>query len=594
MKVFAQRVEEYLSGSNAANPWVFFVLTPIMLFFGSAAYVQGSGREPVFVVSILLLGQLAGSATTIIFRPVILPKGRSDIFFARLALLYLLGGLADSLVLIFALDIKWLVPGQGLSAWIVITVATVIVAAWFFMAHFALSLLITNYRTFTELQAKYAALELLTSSANSELAAYRKSLQSEISSRIQSVLLKISKQLESLDVRTDSATLLAVSKSIREISDQDVRKFSHELSKSTQGIQLPKLAGAKLSRWAFLKTGVNSSANIPWVLSVGSLMAISLALAIGNTLTVAVVFAALFIGFFVLVVVDRIRIRVVKSWPIWLQIISAPLEYVILAALGVEIVRYFTKDLDWIQPSLDVFEIAVPVGAVVIWFLVFLIRGFADALGQRAAELLTVSTTLQTSLGKIESQLSAIRSQMANMLHGSVQGRLASVSLALTAAAGNPQKQEAEVLLAQARKQLGLVREDLNRVFSETVQKKPFITALEEVIVGWLGLIEVKLDIDPKTAAEIEKFNLGEAVVLAVQECTTNAIRHGGANEISINFEQRGASIQMIARNNGNQNHDEFEPGMGWQNMVAEAQSISLSRDNGEFLVTLLWNLAAK
>lgn len=83
-------------------------------------------------------------------------------------------------------------------------------------------------------------------------------------------------------------------------------------------------------------------------------------------------------------------------------------------------------------------------------------------------------------------------------------------------------------------------------------------------------------------------------MVLAVQECTTNAIRHGGANEISINFEQRGASIQMTARNNGNQNHDEFEPGMGWQNMVAEAQSISLSRENGEFLVTLLWNLAAK
>lgn len=593
MRVFAQRVEEYLSGSNAANPWVFLILTPIMLFFGAATYVPGTGKESVFVISILLLSQLAGSAAVMIFRPVLLPKGVKKNFISRLALLYLIGGLGDSLVLIFALDIEWLTPGQGLSAWIVITVGSVILAAWYFMAHFALSLLITNYRTFTELQTKYAELELLTSAANNELATYRQSLQAEISSRIQIVLVNIARQLETLNVKTDRSKLLEVSQSIREISDQDVRQLSHDLSKSTAGIQLPKLAGAKLNRWAFLKTGVNSSANIPWVLSVGSLMAVSLALAIGNNLTMAVVVAALVIGFFVLVVVDRIRIRAVRSWPITLQIISAPVEYLILANLGVEVVRYFTKDLAWIQTSLDVFEVAVPVGAVVIWFLVFVIRGYADALGQRAAELLSVSATLKSSLTKLESQLSAIRRQIAKMLHGSVQGRLASVSLALTAAANSPSA-EAERLLDQARKQLGLARKDLSQVFSELQDQKSFETALAEILGGWQGLIEVNLNISATTTAAIEKSKFGEAILLAVQECITNAIRHGGANQVFIDFAQSGEIIEMIARNSGNQDEANFEPGMGWQNMVAEAQSISLSRDNGEFSVTLLWNLAAK
>lgn len=589
MKKAAQILNGYLPGKLAANPWVLLGLTPLILYFSLEAYYPGATDDLPYAVTVIVLAHLATSFSVVLLNLLLTKvlKIRSTLL---LLVTYLLGGLLDSLVLILGFDVKWNPLGAGVSAWSIITASSLVTAAWLLMGHLAMGLLISNAQNYGELQTRNAELLRLTSSAQLELTGYRKTLEGEIASRIQRVLDQIADQLNRISERTNPELILEAAAQVRELTENDVRALSHELSAAAADEIAVSGRRRRISWRGFAKFGGDASANIPWVISVGFLQAVSLALAIGEIQTLLAVVVALVIGIPVLVFVDRIRKKIVKGWPVVLQILSAPIEYVFLALIGAQIVRAVTLDFPNIQENIDKFLIAVPIGAISIWLMIFLIRGVSATIEIRNRELAKVQIELSAALARLRVELASVRSRLSKILHGSVQGRLASVSLALTASANS--QSAASELLTQAKFQLDLAKQDLQDAFSNNAETQNFDAQLDELVSGWRGLVVTEIDF-PTDVRQLLNGNgiLGVKVIEAIQECITNAVRHGSAHQIAINFYLDQGSLEMCANNKGELEPTQFTPGLGWRQLEAGADSIEMNNRDGNFEVRLVWLL---
>lgn len=562
-----------------------------MIYFGVEAYFPKSNTDLAFLITVISLAHLSTSVTAVLLNFLVIRY-----FMIRsvllLLLIYVLAGIMESLLIIAGLRIPWIPPGTGLSAWSVITVGSLVTSAWLLMGHLALGLLIGNARTFIEIQASNNELLNLKNSAQIELRNYRENLQGVISERIEKALEQISKQLANLSGTTDSKLLLATAANVRELAESDVRRLSHELSEtSADNFDLPRTK-RRLTWLGFVKFGGDSSANIPWVISVGSLQAIALALAIGDADTTLVVVISLLVGFPILVLVDSIRKRLFSQSPTWLQILSAPVEYLVLSLIGVQIVGLVAKDFGNLNLFLEKFMTAVPIGGMSIWFLIFLIRGFSATYAERTKELIETSKMLLDSLMSVRLELAGVRSRLAKLLHGSVQGRLASVSLALTATASTQNSIEANNLLSQAKAQLDLAKQDLAEAFAKQNESVSFSLKLEELLAGWQGLVEIKLNLAEKIRVTLEGNSaLSLKVIESMQECLTNAVRHALANSVSFEFSISEDKLIMNATNQGALQPVSINPGLGWRQMADLADSIQMLNSPNGFKVGLAWSL---
>ncbi|WP_296648482.1 hypothetical protein [Rhodoluna sp.] len=507
---------------------------------------------------------------------------------------YLFAGLLDSIVLISGLEIEWLPMGSGLSAWSVLLVAGPVASSWLLMGHLAAGLLIANVKEYNQIHTKNLQLVALNSSAHTELRRYRESLEGAIAGRIQKVLDQISEQLANLRVVSNPALSIEVASNVRKLSENEVRLFSHQLSGANETELVVPEARSRFSWAGFVKFGGDYSANLGWVFAIGSLQLISLALAIGDLLTTAIAAATLVIGFPVLLMIDRLRLMAITHIPQNLKIVSAPFQYVAVSLIGMQIVRPVTESLPSVQANLDTFALAVPIGAVSIWFLVFLIRGFSSSYQNRVAQLSEASAELELSLVKSRAELNAVRTRLAKLLHGSVQGRLASVSLAIAATADENYKDESAQLMGRAAQQLELVRADLLEAFSTKEVAQDFSSQLTHLTQSWLGLVEIDLELPAEIRARIESSKgLTVRVSEAIQECLTNAVRHGNARVVHFSFSTLNDSLVLTATNAISQPTSAANPGLGWQQMLAGADSIETAVENGMFTVKLTWGAQA-
>lgn len=587
---FSQLLNGYLPGKLAANPWVLLGLTPLIIFFGMEAYYPKANGDVAYVVTIIVIAHLVTSVTAVLLNVLVI-----RFFMIRsvvlLLLTYVLAGIMDSLVLIIGFDVPWIPIGSGLSAWSLLTVAALVTSAWLLMGHLALGLLIGNVRAYSQLQASNAELLAMNNTVQAELRNYKDSLRGAITERIEKVLNQIASQLSSLTGTTDPKLLLATAANVRDLSEKVVRRLSHELSESAGESYNPPKLKRKFSWIGFVKFGGDASANIPWVLSVGTLQAISLALAIGSFETTLVVVIALLIGFPFLVFVDRHRRKLVEHSPLWLQIISAPIEYLVLALIGVRIVSLIAKDFGDLYLHINTFMVAVPTGAISIWFLIFLIRGFSSTYAERTKQLVAVSKELLDSLVAERIELATVRNKLARVLHGSVQGRLASVSLALTATATASDSNDATEMISRAKAQLELAKSDLLEAFDDSPSEGiDFESQLQALLSGWQGLVDIVLNISDDCRANLQaKPHLATKVVEAMQECLTNSVRHGSGRQVSFEFTQADSQLTMVAVNAGEIQEMPVTLGLGWQQMQAGADSIDIKSGDGRFELQITW-----
>jgi len=109
---------------------------------------------------------------------------------------------------------------------------------------------------------------------------------------------------------------------------------------------------------------------------------------------------------------------------------------------------------------------------------------------------------------------------------------------------------------------------------------------------GWRNLVEIQFELQPQAVSMLDGNRVQtELVVDAIQECLTNAVRHGQANFVEIRLSV-GAHLTLEVLNNGI-NPAGVVPGFGFKNIAEFASEIAVSQLKGKTLVRVNWPLSS-
>lgn len=142
-----------------------------------------------------------------------------------------------------------------------------------------------------------------------------------------------------------------------------------------------------------------------------------------------------------------------------------------------------------------------------------------------------------------------IRAQSAALLHGPVQGRLATIAMTLRF----QQPPISRETIQTCQTILDECRQDLERVARSPLVDPASITQiLESLRVQWHGLVDISWNVDDQTLTTLdrdkERLRNLETVIA---DLVSNASRHGSARRIHITLSASESHIDVVARNDG-------------------------------------------
>lgn len=168
-----------------------------------------------------------------------------------------------------------------------------------------------------------------------------------------------------------------------------------------------------------------------------------------------------------------------------------------------------------------------------VFFVGRLVFGVNLKWEQVTAELVAVNAALTQANERLTDELAQAREQLADMLHGPVQGRLAAASMALRLYADAQAHGRATDLtrtLTTATTLLDQAVEDLDQLGqSPPMEWSSLLVGLEHVRRTWWGLVEVTWTIPESMDREAIT-----PVISIVEELVTNASRHADARHVEI------------------------------------------------------------
>lgn len=186
-----------------------------------------------------------------------------------------------------------------------------------------------------------------------------------------------------------------------------------------------------------------------------------------------------------------------------------------------------------------------------VFFVGRLVSGVNLRWEQVTAELVAVNAALTQANERLTDELTRAREQLADMLHGPVQGRLAAASMALrlyadAQARGRPA--DLTRALSTATTLLDQAVEDLDQLGqSPPMAWSSLAVGLEHVRQTWWGLVEVTWTIpESMNRATITP------VVTVIEELVTNASRHADARHVEVVVRSLAEShIEIVVLNDG-------------------------------------------
>jgi signal transduction histidine kinase len=428
--------------------------------------------------------------------------------------------------------------------------------------------------------------------ANSQLANELGSLRETISEKISLALQKISNQLDGLSTSTSQAEMVAQADFVSQLCDSEVRALSHSIGHRKFEPLIPAaLATKPLRRLA--QTPISPGdihLHLRWVAGIGVINAFTIGLEHGGWVGAVSALLAIGGGLVLIWALDSLRLRFTNPKGATVAIALVAFEYltvsvaIILAlwAVGAFVpdVMHFLVTIYWL----------VPIVILIIWSLVQLIHEFDRRLRQHGDELAVQNALLADEVSRVRLLAAKARNRLGKLLHGTTQGRLASVSLALAAAAHLSSTQQREKLFSQAREQLQLAEADLKSAFNEdlTQNVETLEAELSSVADGWRNLVKISYEIEPRVSELlIDRQDLVSVIAEAAQECVINAVRHGQATQVSIKVALEGDLVLEVA-NNGTA-VTEIVPGFGIRAIAEQASNVQIDMLGGFTTVIVRW-----
>ena len=222
---------------------------------------------------------------------------------------------------------------------------------------------------------------------------------------------------------------------------------------------------------------------------------------------------------------------------------------------------------------------------------------------RRDSELLREQNTAIAQLTRwLEKSANRLRQQVAEILHGPVQGRLSGVAMSLRlfveSQASGDRSGAAEVL-QRCRSLLEQVNRDIDLVIAGKFESaEPVGQRLARLQSRWAGIIEVRWELGPSAAATLDLYpTVSQQVSSILEEGINNACSHGRARvvDISVQIAEDG-DLQIQFVDDGQGPAESIEAGMGFREIETGGGSWQLDRlgaSGARLMVTLPLRLSA-
>lgn len=184
---------------------------------------------------------------------------------------------------------------------------------------------------------------------------------------------------------------------------------------------------------------------------------------------------------------------------------------------------------------------------------------------------------------KFEDSISRLRRQVAQVLHGPVQGRLAAVALSLHLFVDGQRSGRVvsrDATFRRCRALLEQVNIDIGVIMNGGPENiEPINSQLTKLAQRWVGLIDVEYNVSVMAQTNIDiSPALASRVGSVIEEAINNAVTHGRAPSVFITVDATlDAGIRIEALDNGKGVPAEVVPGFGLRDIGALAGEWKLS-----------------
>lgn len=239
----------------------------------------------------------------------------------------------------------------------------------------------------------------------------------------------------------------------------------------------------------------------------------------------------------------------------------------------------------FISPQATAFRITL---AVIVLSLAMSLR-FRLKLFSKQMEELLASNEAVVLLLKTENF--RVQREFANFLHGSVQGKLASISMSLKLYLADPKHQSQSDQNLWLSKAKVMMADILNEAQNShvTTDIGQFLTQLEN---SYRGLVSIKYSYPDSVLNYLDqRQNLLQAAIDVISDGLTNAIRHGQARNVEITLVMTlNSQVEIRIKDDGIGPPDRITPGFGLTHIqVMNGQwTLEKMRGGGAELVVLL------
>ena len=198
--------------------------------------------------------------------------------------------------------------------------------------------------------------------------------------------------------------------------------------------------------------------------------------------------------------------------------------------------------------------------------LASLVVTIVEARRKTVNNLVTMNAKLQVELEWMDSRSRELRKELASILHGPLQGRIAGIAMALrfNAAEEDSSAEERSKKLDEIESLLSTVINDVQVLF-KTEKNQPAASIIIKLIKlrrSWDGIAAISWSVKPEVFALLPaaSFNVVSDVLY---DAVSNSVRHGGAKKIDIIFGIDSAALTLTVKDDGSGIKQDFTPGSG-------------------------------
>ena len=342
-------------------------------------------------------------------------------------------------------------------------------------------------------------------------------------------IVRLREDVLALDASADADRLQGIYDEIATYSNDVVRGISHEMSTPTVLPLLPDVRSDSDGRlMARLIGSARVNAPLTLLLALLLLLAQSSWGCLGVTSMAVSAFVVVTIAVGSVGLIGRLRRA---PWSLaWLMMSAALgfLAYRLVLDAGPE-------QCLWASTPLESATGAI-VGVVLFLGLTVVVEASMQA-AARVEMLEVTNRDLSEITGRLNHLGLVTREQVAELLHGPVQGRLAAVSLAIRLHMDSLQRGEDPSLSELKRRVDHLLDEtsrDLQRLGREPVDSSRDVAErLTAVVIQWQGFLDLTVDTDALVVDVLHGHpDAAERLARCLDEAVTNASRHGGARRV--------------------------------------------------------------